>query len=166
MAAVDADRMSWVAKAQGARVGLRYDPEMGQEVWLYCTATGAAWLATLEDDEALRIVTAQGFGKLKDHGPNAPRTIAAFLERLATTRSAGHATVIDSGAVGTAAIAAAIRHPRSLVTIGTVSIAGPSARLTQARLDSLAPDLLAAARELGAVSEAPHFRRRQMESVA
>jgi len=167
MAAVDGDLLSWVAKAQGARVGLRYDPEMGQDVWLYCTATGAAWLGTLDDDEALRIVTAQGFGKLKDHGPNAPRTIAAFLERLAETRKAGYAIVVDSGAVGTAAIAASICHPRSGVAIGTVSIAGPSARLTRERLTALAPLLLDAAAELGAVSEAPHFRRRpQTDSIA
>jgi DNA-binding IclR family transcriptional regulator len=160
MAAVEGDRLAWVAKAQGARVGLRYDPEMGQDVWLYCTATGAAWLAMLDDAEALRIVTAQGFGKLKDHGPNAPRTIAAFLERLREARKQGYAVVVDSGQLGTAAIAAPIRD-RAGAVLATISVAGPSARLTRERMHALAPSLLTAASELATVSGSPVFRAPQ-----
>jgi len=47
LGAIDADRLFWVAKAQGARSGLRYDPDMGSRVKLACTATGIAWLAAL-----------------------------------------------------------------------------------------------------------------------
>src|SRR5262249_40676028 len=109
------------------------------------------------DAEALRIVTAQGFGKLKDHGPNAPRTIAAFLERLREARKQGYALVVDSGQLGTAAIAAPI-HDRAGAVLATISVAGPSARLPAERMHALAPGLLASARELATVSGSPVFR--------
>ena len=41
---VDGDRLTLVAKAQGARKGLRYDPDMGIDVRLSCSAAGHAWL--------------------------------------------------------------------------------------------------------------------------
>ena len=52
---VDGDRLTWVAKAQGARSGLRYDPEMGSEVRLSCSATGFAWLSCMTDKEAVAL---------------------------------------------------------------------------------------------------------------
>jgi len=59
---VDGDRLTWVARAQGARRGLRYDPDMGMDATLSCTATGHAWLLTMTDEEALQRVARQGFG--------------------------------------------------------------------------------------------------------
>jgi DNA-binding IclR family transcriptional regulator len=47
---VDDDRLTWVAKSQGMRqTGLRYDPDMGMDARLSCTASGHAWLMTLSD---------------------------------------------------------------------------------------------------------------------
>jgi IclR family acetate operon transcriptional repressor len=145
---VDGDRQTWVAKAQGARSGLRYDPDMGSEAPLASTASGQAWLACLTDEEAVALVMKQGFGHDEARGPNAPRTVKALLERLAQARRRGFSMVIESSAPGTSALAAAIRHPASGRVVGVVSIAGPSVRLTEARMRSLAPQLLAAAAEL------------------
>ncbi len=157
LAVVDGEDLTWVAKAQGARSGLRYDPDMGQNARLFCTASGHAWLATLDDEEAVRIVTHQGFGKLTENGPNAPRTIRALLDRLAKARKRGYATVVDSGALGTAALAAAVVDTSSQQTLGVISIAGPSVRLTESRMNELAPALLAAARDLAATGQASSY---------
>ena len=46
---VDDDRLTFVAKAQGAVRGLRYDPDQGIDVRLSCTASGLAWLSTLPE---------------------------------------------------------------------------------------------------------------------
>jgi IclR family acetate operon transcriptional repressor len=168
LAVVDGEDLTWVAKAQGARSGLRYDPDMGQNARLFCTASGHAWLATLDDEEAVRIVTHQGFGKLTENGPNAPRTIRALLDRLAKARKRGYATVVDSGAVGTAALAAGVIDAGSRRTLGVISIAGPSVRLTEQRMTELAPALLAAADELAATGQASSYlvaRRPQRESA-
>ena len=55
---VDEDRLTWVAKSQGMRqTGLRYDPDMGMDARLSCTASGHAWLMTLSDERALELVS-------------------------------------------------------------------------------------------------------------
>lgn len=153
LAIVDGARLTWIAKAQGAVSGLRYDPDMGQEASLFCTATGHAWLASLEEDEALRIVSNQGFGKLNEHGPNAPRSISALIKRLREARERGYATVVDSAAVGTSAMAAPIVNPQTGSVVGTVSIVGPSARFGKVRMTELVPELLSAAKELSSACQ-------------
>jgi IclR family acetate operon transcriptional repressor len=153
LAIVDGSRLTWIAKAQGAGSGLRYDPDMGQEAALFCTSAGHAWLAFLEEDEALRIVASQGFGKLNEYGPNAPRSISALIKRLRETRERGYATVFDSAAVGTSAMAAPIKNLQTGEVVGTVTIAGPSARLDKARMAELVPEVLRAASDLASACQ-------------
>ncbi|MCD6077406.1 MAG: IclR family transcriptional regulator, partial [Ramlibacter sp.] len=43
LAIVDGERLTLVAKAQGARSGLLYDPDMGLNLRLSCSAGGHAW---------------------------------------------------------------------------------------------------------------------------
>ena len=75
LAIVDGERLTLVAKAQGARSGLRYDPDMGIDLNLSCSAAGHAWLMTLSDEQAIQAVTRQGLGDRKHFGPNAPATL-------------------------------------------------------------------------------------------
>lgn len=148
---VDDDRLTWVAKAQGMRqAGLRYDPDMGMEARLSCTASGHAWLMTLSDERALELVSRQGFGKPGDYGPRAPTTVQALLALLQAARQRGYAMIDEVFAPGMAAMAAPVL--RRGAAIGVLSIAGPRTRLTAARIDELAPALVAAAAELGPVS--------------
>jgi DNA-binding IclR family transcriptional regulator len=148
LSVTDGDRQVWVAKAQGARSGLIFDAQMGDAAQLSCMATGHAWLACLNDEDALRLVTAQGFGDPATLGPNAPRTIADLLETLERARALGYAAVVDSSAPGTSALAAAIRHPQTGEVLGTVSVGGPSVRLTPQRMEELASPVMEAASEL------------------
>lgn len=149
---IDGERQTWIAKSQGARSGLRYDPDMGRDAPLLYTASGHAWLASLEDAEALALVERQGIDDPAPFGPNAPRSPAELLARLALARQQGYAWVADSASVGTSAVAAVVRHPQENRVIGVLSVAGPTARLPVARLHELAPQLLAAAQELSAAS--------------
>ena len=91
LAIVDGDRLTWVAKAQGTRKGLRCDPDMGVDARLSCTASGHAWLMTLSDERALELVGRQGFGQPKDYGPKAPTTVKALLAVLNAARTRGFA---------------------------------------------------------------------------
>lgn len=145
---IDDNRLVFVTKAQGARSGLRYDPDMGKEPALFCTASGHAWLSCLSDEEAMMIVSRQGFGKRGEFGPNAPQTVAQVLKQLQAARKRGYGMVVESSAPGMSAMAAPLRHPTSGAPIGIVSIAGPSSRLTEARMQELAPNLLEAASQL------------------
>jgi DNA-binding IclR family transcriptional regulator len=153
LAIVDGDRLTWVAKAQGARKGLRYDPDMGMDAKLSCTATGYAWLLTLSDERALELVSRQGFGSPKDFGPHAPTTVQALLEVLHAARARGYAVIDEVFAPGMTAMAAPVRR-RDRPALGVISIAGPRTRLTLERMHQLGPTLLAAAHELASMGGA------------
>ena len=149
LAIVDGEHLTWVAKSQGARKGLRYDPDMGTDARLSCTATGHAWLLTLTDERALELVSQQGFGAPKDYGPNAPTTVQALLKMLHAARERGYAMIDEVFAPGMTAMAAPVRE-RGKPAIGVISIAGPQMRLTVQRMQQLAPALLQAAADLAA----------------
>lgn len=150
---VDEDRLTWVAKSQGVRqLGLRYDPDMGMDARLSCTASGHAWLMTLSDERALELVSRQGFGQPADYGPKAPTTLKALLGFLHAARVRGYAMIDEVFAPGMAAMAAPVYRRQQ--AIGVISIAGPRTRLSAARMHELAPALLAAAAELGPISNA------------
>lgn len=151
---IDGERLTWIAKSQGARGGLRYDPDMGRDAPLSSTASGHAWLASMGDEQALAKVARQTPVDPAELGPNAPRSEAALLERLQLARQHGYAWVMESSAVGTAAMASVIRDPRNGHPIGVLSLAGPSARLGEARMHALAPRLLEAGEELSQASQA------------
>jgi IclR family acetate operon transcriptional repressor len=150
---IEGERQTWIAKSQGARSGLRYDPDMGREAPLFYTASGHAWLACLSDANALSLVERAADVPLEP-GPNAPRSNIELLERLRLAREQGYAWVEESSAVGTSAIAAVVRHPVDRRVVGVLSVAGPSARMPQTRLHELAPLLLKFADELSAASQA------------
>src|SRR6478735_9311317 len=82
LAIVDGERLTLVAKAQGAKSGLMYDPDMGIDLRLSCSAAGQAWLMTLPEDVAIEYVSRQGIGEPKDFGPNAPTSMKALLKIL------------------------------------------------------------------------------------
>jgi DNA-binding IclR family transcriptional regulator len=149
----DGDRLTWVARAQGARQGLRYDPDMGSIARLSCSSSGWAWLSTLKDDDALALISKQGVGSAKEFGPNAPSSLKAVLKALQETRKQGFALTEETYTAGLNAIAAPVGLAGQL-PMGTISVAGPSARLTRERMLAIAPDLLSCAAQLAAASGA------------
>ncbi|MBD3763858.1 MAG: IclR family transcriptional regulator [Rhodobacterales bacterium] len=155
LSVVDGDRLIWVAVAQGATRGLRYDPgqEQGVVVHLASSAGGQAWLSTMSEDEALARVAAQGLlRRAEGTGPQAPRSLTRLLDQLAQARARGYATAVDSYIPGMAAMAVPVRYHGDGPVLGCLSIAGPTVRMTPQRMAELAPALQAAAAELGAAA--------------
>jgi DNA-binding IclR family transcriptional regulator len=148
LALVEDDALIWIAKAQGALSGLRYDPDMGQAVVLHATATGKAWLATLDEAQAVALVKARGFVVPSRFGRPIVRDETSLRAELALTRERGWGTSIEEGEPGTCAVACAIMDPQSRRAIGTVSVAGPAARLPPDRIAAIAPDVQATAAEI------------------
>ncbi|TVP46364.1 MAG: IclR family transcriptional regulator [Halomonas sp.] len=146
LAVAEHQQLAWIAKAQGSRSGLRYDPDMGRVAPLASTATGHAWLACFSDAQALVQVERQQTNTLLSMSDK-----AALCAQLALTRQRGFSTIQDSMGPGTAAMATALRD-RHGTPLGVLSIAGPSVRLTAERIDILAPALLGAAHELASVA--------------
>lgn len=160
LAILEGHDLVWVARAQGAVTGLRYDPDMGQEAVLHATANGKAWLATLPEEEALSIVYSRGFKTDRTLGPNSARTIDELRGRLNETRALGFGISVEEAEAGTAALAVPFRSgPGEHDPIaGTISIAGPLVRIHKARWPELAQKLRKASQE---ISELWPLRMRQ-----
>ena len=91
LALVEGDALLWIAKSQGSLSGLRYDPDLGQAVVLHATATGKAWLATLDEEHAVSLVRRHGFVVPARFGRPVVRDEAGLREELARTRRAATA---------------------------------------------------------------------------
>ncbi|MDO5604009.1 MAG: IclR family transcriptional regulator [Paracoccus sp. (in: a-proteobacteria)] len=162
LSVIDGDNLTWVAVAQGATGGLRYDPgqEQGVVVHLASSAGGQAWLSTMSDDEALGRVSAQGLLRPgSERGDNAPDSLTALLASLAGARARGYAVAVDSYIPGMAAMAVPVRFRAGDHVIGCLSVAGPAVRLNIERMAQFAPALMAAARELGEAAEGSTYFR-------
>jgi DNA-binding IclR family transcriptional regulator len=161
LAIVDGDRLTFVAKAQGARSGLRYDPDMGIDVRLSCSAGGHAWLMTLSEERATELVAKQGFGSPKEFGPKAPTTFKALAKVLDEDRKRGFSMIVEQYAPGMSAMAAPVTR-RTGEAVGVITIAGPLMRLTPQRMTELGRPLMTAASELGMTgATSPLFTSRQ-----
>jgi IclR family acetate operon transcriptional repressor len=149
LAIVDGDRLTFVAKAQGARAGLRYDPDMGIDVRLSCSAGGHAWLMTLSEERATELVAKQGFGSPKQFGPKAPTTFKALTKILDEDCKRGFSMMVEQYAPGMSAMAAPVMRRGGHEAVGVITIAGPLMRLSEKRMMELGKPLAAAATELG-----------------
>lgn len=156
LSVVDGTRLTWVARAQGARQGLRYDPDMGSDARLSCSSSGWAWLSTLSDDDATALVAQQGVGQPDAFGPNAPTSLAAVLAAVQATRAQGYSLTIDTYTPGLSAMSAPVRFAEQ-PAFGVLTIAGPTVRFTQERMQSLAGPLMDTAQQLAAISGASPF---------
>lgn len=162
LSVLDGKGLTWVAVAQGATVGLRYDPgrEQGVQVHPASTAGGQALLTSMSDEDILALVGETGL--IPSDGPtppDAPKSIAELMETIAETRKRGFAVAVNSYIEGMGAMAVAV-HAGGVAdgrVIGCLSIAGPAVRLPMERMEELAPALFDAAHEIGAAAPASHY---------
>ncbi len=161
LSVADGDRLTWVARAQGSRQGLRYDPDMGSDARLSCSASGHAWLSALSDDQALALVAKQGLGKPSEFGPNAPTSMKALLAAIAKTRKLGYSLMQETYTAGLNAIGVPVGLPGQ-APLGAITIAGPAVRFSERTMLSLVPELKSVAAQLAAASNASPFFSKRM----
>jgi DNA-binding IclR family transcriptional regulator len=140
--------LHWIAKAQGSNSRLTLDPTSGTDAVPHATASGKAWLATLDPNEVAALLERTGLPAQTEHTIT---DLGELQKDLARTRERGYALGREEKDLGVNAIAAPIRGDAArAAAVGTVSVAGPAVRLDSSSLTKLVPDLLAAADELGA----------------
>lgn len=139
---IDNNKLIFVGKAQGATDALRIDSDMGREAKLASSASGLAWLATLEDIAAIKLVQSQQQRLQQAGEKSTPINTKLFYQQLATVREQQHARFQNSMGLGTAAMAAAVLEVNNNQALGVISIAGPSVRLTEKSMDQLLPPLI------------------------
>jgi DNA-binding IclR family transcriptional regulator len=149
MALADENGLRWVAKAQGSRFGLRYDPDMGSPLILHATASGRAWLATLSSDDVRLIMNQRGFGVPDRFGRQKIKTIAELEGELERTRSRGYGLTVEEVESGTAAVAMAIQIGPGKRSPGTISVLGPIIRMSPLDVEEINRKLESAAQEIG-----------------
>jgi len=150
LAVVDGHSLVWVAHSQGAAGGLMYQPSLtSNTVPLFATASGKAWLATLSTDQAMKVLTKNGgLAHADRYGPGVVRSVEALLREVKATGRRGYGLAFSEAEFGVTAVAAAIRAGDGGLALGTVSIAGPTARISERRAHELAPLVLQSAAEL------------------
>src|SRR5690349_6771475 len=105
LAVVDGHLLVWVAHAQGASSGLRYQPSLTSNTApLFATAGGKAWLATLTTDQAMQIAMKNGGLENADrYGPNVVRSIEALLREIKATARRGYGLASSEAEFGVTA---------------------------------------------------------------
>lgn len=138
--------LQWIAKAQGSNSSLRLDPVMGQDAVPHATASGKAWLSTLSPEKVDVVLDHESRLSVK---PRSPLDREALLAELDEVRHRGYATTFEEMDLGINAVAAPIYGGgRGGEATGTISIAGPSVRMTRARMAELSPFLLSTAADI------------------
>lgn len=152
LAIVEGGALTWLAHAQGATGGLLYQPSLATNaVPLHVTASGKAWLASLPRELAMQHILKTEFKEAGKFGPNAIRSIDRLMLELDATAARGFGIAMNEAEPGVTAVAAAIRADGESDTLGTVSIAGPSVRMTDSRIEDLGLLVVQSASELASL---------------
>ena len=115
---------------------------VGQHIPLHATSNGKVLLSELEETQLKKAVR-----ELPRYTDQTVTSMAKLLADLAHVREQGYALAIDELETGLTAVAAPIRNAHGDV-IASISVSGPSFRLTADSLDRAIPLLLAAALEV------------------
>lgn len=154
-------RLIFLAKAQGRSTGLRVDADMGAEAYLGYSASGMAWLSTLEKELAWSLVEQQERTMTDIKGYLQQMTLdkVAFFEQLSQVNENGFSILKDTMGVGTTAIAAPVFKNEYYTdgAVGVISIAGPSVRFSQDKLDLIIPILLEKTKALSLIGTLTSF---------
>ena len=121
---------------EGAESGysLRISLPIGKRVYLHSTGIGKAILAFLEDDEIDEIIDEQGLPRFMTNTITEPKVLKKEIQII---RERGYAIDDEENEPGVCCVAAPILDSSRHV-IASISISGPSVRITGERIPKLA----------------------------
>jgi DNA-binding IclR family transcriptional regulator len=115
---------------------------VGQHIPLHATSNGKVLLSGLDDDRLSSLL-----GTLSRYTPTTITKKGKLRDELAVVREQGYAVAVDELEEGLTAAAAPIRNAHGDV-IASMSVSGPTFRLTEARVADVVPQLVEAAGEV------------------
>jgi DNA-binding IclR family transcriptional regulator len=153
---LDGGEVVYIEKVESSEV-LRMDLSVGRSVPAYCTALGKVLLADLGEEELKVYLDNTKMAKKTFHEvPDRDE----FLRRLGRIREQGYAVDRQELDIGITCIAAPVRNHTGRV-VAAVSVAGPSTRMTDDKLEEITTPLmettLAISRKLGLAKESYAF---------
>jgi DNA-binding IclR family transcriptional regulator len=137
--------------ATDSRYQLRTFVQLGARVPLYCTGVGKLFLAFIADSERAEYVQGHALAR---RTANTITNADTLQEHLEIVRGQGYAIDNEEMEEGVKCIAAPVIDSGGVIA-AAISVSGPSARLTEAKLLSLCPLILTCSRT---ISELLGFR--------
>ena len=144
-------RKAVISETFHASQPLRVVPDEGSSLPLHCTAPGKMILANMTKDNQSKFLSDN---HLKAFTANSITDLKDLMKHLAIIKREGVALEYDEYAIGISGIAAPIKDI-SGVTIGSIGVVGPSARLTRTKFKKMIPEIKKCALE---ISEELGFR--------
>lgn len=122
--------------------GLQPHNWVGQRIPLHATSNGKVLLSELDDSELGTHVP-----RLQGYTAHTLTSRSLLRSELSTVRDQGFAVAIDELEVGLTAVAAPVRDAYGDL-VASLSVSGPSFRLTAERVSLLVPSVVSAAQEI------------------
>jgi DNA-binding IclR family transcriptional regulator len=126
LAVLDDDQVLYLDKVEGPHA-LRMPSRVGRYIPTYCTSLGKAMLSCLDDQEVKSILRRQ---TLKPHTENTVKNINQLLADLGSVRKRGYAVDNEEIEIGLRCVGAPLRDYTGGM-VGAISVAAPSARLSE-----------------------------------
>lgn len=143
LAMLDGDGATYLAQVP-SRHAMRMFTEVGRRVMLHCTGVGKALASTLPDAEVLALLERSGLPAQTERTLTDPDEL---LRQLAWTRTQGYA--LDDGEQEIGVRCVAVTVPEVVVRLA-LSVSGPTARMSDDRVQQAVPLLREAAQALSA----------------
>lgn len=141
LAVVEGHTMVYVAKAEGGD-DVRVVPPVGDAVVLHASSVGKAWLASLNEEQALQIAIKAG---LRAVTPQTITTVDGLRAELRKVRERGYATVRDELISGASSVGVAVHDDLLNKVTGALVLVAPSYRLPEEKFAGIATILSEAA---------------------
>jgi IclR family KDG regulon transcriptional repressor len=147
LALVEGTSMRYVAKVD-CKDRIQMHSLIGQKVVLHAATAGKVWLASLPEEEALKIALNDG---LPAFTPRTITRIEDFRKELRKVRERGYAMVVEELIPGGTAVGVPIYGERTGSVVGAIVVSAPSFRLSVKRAQTMVPTMNKAAADLRAI---------------
>ena len=123
---------------------LRIFTQIGNRVPLYCTGVGKIFLAYMRDDESQKVLKGN---ELLPHTANTITDVKRLKQELGQVKQEGLAIDSEEMEIGVRCLAAPVKNSSGNV-IAAISVSGPSARLSDKRVNEIKPLIKSCALEI------------------
>lgn len=144
LAVVSGGRPVYIAKAMGTQ-RVQALPLIGTSAELHASAAGKLWLASMDEEDALRLALERGLRRITSQTIT---TINGLKSDLARIRKRGYATVQLELSEDMNAIAFPVNHAQTGELIAAVVLSAPAFRKRIAQLEDLKSQIIECANQL------------------
>lgn len=151
LAVAEQDTITWVLSILGRKRMLQIDPNYSLDIGLHTHAAGKAWLSTLDEEHAQRLILKSGIQRMTQHSLVDLKKIMANIRKA---KQDGYAISYEEHAIGVGAIGVPVIVPQMdgrPLCVGVVTLATPCVHMDRTALEASAPKMMETAGKLASV---------------